>query len=76
MTPDTASASRTRKRAQRPVKEEEKEHRPAKRPARGMSKVAFAKAHTTWIEKYEAGKCSAEVCIEKLKGVMGKYHPM
>jgi hypothetical protein len=77
-TPGTASSSRMRKRSQREVKDdEEDEHQPAaKRPPRSMSKVAFAKAHTTWIEKYESGKCSAEVCIEKLKAVMSKFHPV
>ena len=43
---------------------------------KGMSKVSVAKAHATWIEKYEEGKCSAEHCISKLKTLMNKYHPV
>jgi len=77
-TPGSRSGSCKRKQQASHTHEEEAAT-PSKQPrlaAKGMSKVAVAKAHATWVEKYEAGKCSAEHCIAKLKALMNKYHPI
>ena len=65
-----------RKRGQLTVaKSDDEASTPSKRP-KAMSKVAVAKSHASWIDKYEAGKCSPEHCIAKLKALMSKYHAL
>ena len=76
-TPGSRSSSRKRK--QSSGTHENGAATPSKQPrltAKGMSKVAVAKAHAAWVEKFEEGKCSAEHCIAKLKTLMNKYHPI
>ena len=75
----TPQGSRLRKRDQSDADTADEASPPRKQPRaapRTMSKVAMAKAHATWVEKFEEGKCSAEVCISKLKALMSKYHPL
>ena len=47
----------------------------ARTAPKGMPKLRYAKQTHTWIDKFEAGKVSAEACISKVKGLLEKFAP-